>query len=166
MKWLWTMLLALFLVLVYIRQFWNLFQSTQHGQKHISWHQDQPCTMSGSWVTPWSGSGPCCWHCWWCWVHQAVLKPVTINSAWSKTYIWTLRSTFYDARELSYTISQISGFRGHFQGFRVIFGGLRTSKKLHQTWFHVGLGVLKPFQSENLVYKTIFYLHHITHCVT
>ena len=98
-------------------------------------------------------------------VHCAVLKPVPINSAWSKTYIWTLRSTFYDARELSYTISQISGFRGHFQGFRVIFGGLRTSKKLHQTWFHVGLGVLKPFQSENLVYKTIFYLHHITHCI-
>ena len=28
--------------------------------------QDQPSTMSGSWVTPWSGSGPCCWHRWWC----------------------------------------------------------------------------------------------------
>ena len=37
-------------------------------------------------------------------VHRAVLKPVPINSAWSKTYIWTPRSTFYDARELSYTL--------------------------------------------------------------
>ena len=36
-------------------------------------------------------------------VHLTVLKPVPINSAWSKTYIWTPRSTFYDARELSYT---------------------------------------------------------------
>ena len=37
-------------------------------------------------------------------VHLAVLKPVPINSAWSKTYIWTPRSTFYDVRELSYTL--------------------------------------------------------------
>ena len=37
-------------------------------------------------------------------VHLPVLKPVPINSAWSKTYIWTARSTFYDARELSYTL--------------------------------------------------------------
>ena len=37
-------------------------------------------------------------------VHYAVLKPVPINSAWSKTYIWTPRSTFYDVRELSYTL--------------------------------------------------------------
>ena len=37
-------------------------------------------------------------------VHRAVLKPVPINSAWSKTYIWTPRSTFYDARKLSYTL--------------------------------------------------------------
>ncbi len=32
--------------------------------------------------------------------HLAVLIFVPINSAWSKTYIWTSRSTFYDAREL------------------------------------------------------------------
>ena len=37
-------------------------------------------------------------------VHWGVLKPVPINSAWSKTYIWTPRSTFHDARELSYTL--------------------------------------------------------------
>ena len=37
-------------------------------------------------------------------VHLTVLKPVPINSAWSKTYIWTLRSTFYNVRELSYTL--------------------------------------------------------------
>ena len=37
-------------------------------------------------------------------VHLAVLKPVPVNSAWSKTYIWTPRSTFYDARKLSYTL--------------------------------------------------------------
>ena len=37
-------------------------------------------------------------------VHLTVLKPVPINSAWSKTYIWTPRSTFYNARELSYTL--------------------------------------------------------------
>ena len=37
-------------------------------------------------------------------VHLAVLKPVPVNLAWSKTYIWTPRSTFYDARELSYTL--------------------------------------------------------------
>ena len=37
-------------------------------------------------------------------VHRVVLKPVPINSAWSKTYIWTPRSTFHDARELSYTL--------------------------------------------------------------
>merc|ERR1712237_64159 len=61
-------------------------------------------------------------------LHRTVPKPVPINSAWSKTYIWTLRSTFYDARKLSYTISQISGFQQRFQGFRVIFGGLWTSK--------------------------------------
>ena len=67
LKWPWTMLLKLFLLLVYIEEFWNLFQSTQHGQKHISGHQDQPSTMPGSWVTPWSGPGPCCWHCSWCW---------------------------------------------------------------------------------------------------
>ncbi len=112
--------------------------------------------MPGSWFTPWSGYGPCCWHCSWCWctsgssetssnqlsmvkniyldtkinllrwkgaelhlevamvhvvgivlgvgVHRAVLKPVPINSGWSKTYIWTPRTTFYDARELSYTL--------------------------------------------------------------
>ena len=35
-------------------------------------------------------------------VHQTVLNPVPINSAWSKTYIWTPRSTFYDARRLRY----------------------------------------------------------------
>jgi len=67
LKWPWTMLLTLLLVLVYIWQFWNLFQSTQHGQKHISGHQDQPSMMSGSWVTLWSGPGPHCWHCCWCW---------------------------------------------------------------------------------------------------
>ncbi len=61
LKWPWTLLSAL-MVLVYIGEFWNLFQSTQHGQKHISWHKDQPSTMSGSWVTPWSGPGPCCCH--------------------------------------------------------------------------------------------------------
>ena len=38
-------------------------------------------------------------------VHLTVLKPVPINSAWSKTYIWTPRSTFYNARELSYTLN-------------------------------------------------------------
>ena len=38
-------------------------------------------------------------------VHKVVLKPVPINSAWSKTYIWTPRSTFYDARELRYTMN-------------------------------------------------------------
>ena len=37
-------------------------------------------------------------------VHRVVLKPVPIYSAWSKTYIWTPRSTFHDARELSYTL--------------------------------------------------------------
>ena len=154
--WPWTMMLALFLVLVYIWQFCNLFQSTHHGQKHISGHQDQPSIMPGSWVTPWSDPGPCCWHCCWCWctlgssetcsnqlsmvkniyldtkinilrcqgaelhlevgldpvvgivvgvgVHRSVLKPVPSNSAWLRTYIWTPRSTFYDARELSYTL--------------------------------------------------------------
>ena len=37
-------------------------------------------------------------------VHRAVLKPVSINSAWSKTYILTPRSTLYDVRELSYSL--------------------------------------------------------------
>ena len=37
-------------------------------------------------------------------VHWAVLKPVPINSAWSKTYSLTLRSTLNDVRELSYTL--------------------------------------------------------------
>ena len=37
-------------------------------------------------------------------VHRAVLKPVPINSAWSKTYIWTPRSTFYNERKLSFTL--------------------------------------------------------------
>ena len=37
-------------------------------------------------------------------VHWGVLKPVPINSAWLKTYIWPPRSNFYNARELSYTI--------------------------------------------------------------
>ena len=36
-------------------------------------------------------------------VHGADLKPVPINSVGSKTYILIPRSTFYDARELSYT---------------------------------------------------------------
>ena len=35
-------------------------------------------------------------------VHLAALIPFLVNSAWSKTYIWTPRSTFNDARELSY----------------------------------------------------------------
>ena len=35
-------------------------------------------------------------------VHLAALIPFLVNSAWSKTYIWTPRSTFYHARELSY----------------------------------------------------------------
>ena len=67
LKWPWTMLLTLLLVLVYIWQFWNLFQSTQDDQKHISGHKDQPPMMSGRWVTPWSGPGSHCWHCCWCW---------------------------------------------------------------------------------------------------
>ena len=112
-KWPWTMLL----LLVYIRQFWNL--SSQFSivkniyldtninllwclgaelhpeialdhvvgvvgvgvhlavlqyvrvnsarSKTYIW-QDQPSTMPGSWVTSWSGPGPCCWQfCWrWC----------------------------------------------------------------------------------------------------
>ena len=37
-------------------------------------------------------------------VHLIVLKPIPINSGWSETYIWTPRSTFYDARGLSYTL--------------------------------------------------------------
>ena len=37
-------------------------------------------------------------------VHLAVLKPVPINSALSKTYIWTHESTFYDAKKLSFTL--------------------------------------------------------------
>ena len=37
-------------------------------------------------------------------VYQAVLKPVPINSAGSKTYIWTPRSTFYNETILSYTL--------------------------------------------------------------
>ena len=50
-----------------IEQFWNQFQSTWQGQKHISGHQDQRSSMKESWVAPWSGSGPSCWHCSWCW---------------------------------------------------------------------------------------------------
>ena len=53
LKWPRTMLLALFLVLVYIWQFCNLFQSTQHGQKHIFGHQDQPSTIPGSFYDAW-----------------------------------------------------------------------------------------------------------------
>ena len=34
----------------------------------------------------------------------AVLNHVLVNSAWSKTYIWTPRSTFYDSQEPSYTL--------------------------------------------------------------
>ena len=37
-------------------------------------------------------------------LHLAVPKPVPINSVWSKTYILTPRSTFYDARELIYPL--------------------------------------------------------------
>ena len=37
-------------------------------------------------------------------VHLRVLKAVQINSAWSKKNISIPRSTFYNARELSYTI--------------------------------------------------------------
>ena len=37
-------------------------------------------------------------------VHGAVIKPVPIKSACSKTYIWTPRSTFYNVWELSYTL--------------------------------------------------------------
>ena len=37
-------------------------------------------------------------------VHLTVLKPLPINSAWSKTYTWTPRSIFYDVRELRYTL--------------------------------------------------------------
>ena len=121
----------------------------------MSGHQDQLSIMPESWVTPWSGPGPCHWQCCWCCctsgssetctsqlsmvkniyldtkiyllrcqgvelhlevaldhvaivlgvgVHWGVLKPVPINSAWSKTYIWTPRSNFYNAMELSYTL--------------------------------------------------------------
>ena len=31
----------------------------------------------------------------------ALLKPVPINTAWSKTYIWTRKASLYNARELS-----------------------------------------------------------------
>ena len=37
-------------------------------------------------------------------VHLEVLKPVPVNSVWSKTFIWTPRSTFYDSQEPSYTL--------------------------------------------------------------
>ena len=150
------MSLALFLVLVYIWQVCNMFQSTQHGQKHISRHQDLHSTMLRSWVAPWSGPGPIHWQCCWCLctsdssetcssqlslvkniyldttiyllrcqegelhlevaldhvlgsvvgvgVHLAVLRHVPVNSAWSKTNMWTPRPTFYDTRKLSYTL--------------------------------------------------------------
>ena len=39
-------------------------------------------------------------------VHLEVLKHVPVNSAWPKTYIWTPRSTFYDARKLSNTLKR------------------------------------------------------------
>ena len=146
LKWPWTMLL------VYTWQFWNLVESTQHGEKHISRLLDQPSTMPERQVTYWSGPGPCCW-CWcisgssetcssqlsmvkiiyldtkiyllWCQkaelhlevaldhvigsvvgvgVHLLVLKHVPVNSAWSKTNMWTPRPNFYNARKLSYTL--------------------------------------------------------------
>ena len=34
-------------------------------------------------------------------VQLTVLKPDPINSAWSKTYIWTPKSSFYIARDMS-----------------------------------------------------------------
>ena len=37
-------------------------------------------------------------------VYLTLLKNVPINSAGSKTYVWTLRSTFYNVRELSYIL--------------------------------------------------------------
>ena len=52
LKWPWTLLLALLLMLVYICHFCKPFQSTQHCQKHICGHQDQPSMMPGSWVAP------------------------------------------------------------------------------------------------------------------
>ena len=137
---------------MYNWKFWKLFESTQHGEDHISGHQDQPSTMPRIWVTPWSGHGPCHWRCWCTFgssemcssqhsvvkniyldtkiyllrcqeaelrlevamdhdigfvgvgLHLAVLKHVPVNSAWSKTYIWTPRSTFNYARKLNYTL--------------------------------------------------------------
>ena len=35
-------------------------------------------------------------------VHLAVLKPVPINSTWSKTFIWIPSSTFYGVGQMSY----------------------------------------------------------------
>ena len=43
-----TLVVIVVVVLVYIGYFLHPFQSTQHDQKHISGHQDQPSTMSGS----------------------------------------------------------------------------------------------------------------------
>ena len=37
-------------------------------------------------------------------VHLEVLKPFPVNSAWSKTFIWTPRSTLYEAWKLSYSL--------------------------------------------------------------
>ena len=37
-------------------------------------------------------------------VHVAHLKSGPVNSAWSKTYIWTPKVSFYNVRDLSYTL--------------------------------------------------------------
>ena len=47
-----------------------------------------------------------------------VLKSVRINSGWSKIYMWTQRSTFYDARELSYTLKYQPGLDQEWHGDR------------------------------------------------
>ena len=167
----------------------------------MSGHQDQLSIMPESWVTPWSGPGPCHWQCCWCCctsgssetctsqlsmvkniyldtkiyllrcqeaelhlevaldhvvgsvvvvgVHLAVLKPVPVNSTWPKTYIWTPRTTFYDARKLSNTLKW---------PWTMLLAVLLVLVYIWQFWnlfqsTQYGQKVLKGFTIVNLVHK-------------
>ena len=97
--------LKLFLLLVYIEEFWNLFQSTQHDQNIYLDTKINLLVCQRAELHLKVALGHVVEIVLVVDVHWGVLKSVPIKSAWSKTYIWIPKSTFYNARELSYNLN-------------------------------------------------------------
>ena len=68
--------------------------------KIYKWKLKSTFLVHGSWFTPWLDPWTCCWYCCWSWCTPGSLKSFSLNLKLSKTYNWTLKSTFCDTLKL------------------------------------------------------------------